>query len=65
MTSILPDIPDAGRYTPQQTCEYLGIHRNTLTKYCKDGLIKFGVRKANNRKFFTGSEIKRLWKDKY
>ena len=65
MTSILPDIPDAGQYTPKQAAEYLGIHRNTLTTYCNSGIIKFGIRKANGRKFFTGAEIKKVWKGQY
>lgn len=65
MTTTLPDIPDAGRYTPKQAAEYLGIHRNTLTNYCNDGKISFGIRKTNGRKFFTGAEIKRVWKATY
>ena len=65
MTAVQPDIPDAGRYTPKETASYLGIHRNTLMSYWKTGVIKFGIRKANGRKFFTGAEIKRVWKAQY
>lgn len=65
MTSILPDIPDSGRYSVSEAANHLGVSRVTLNNYCKTGLIKFGIRKANNRKFITGAEIKRLWKDKY
>ena len=63
MTNTIPDIPDAGRYSANQTANLLGIHRNTLIRYFNDGKIKFGIRKANGRKFFTGAEIKRVWKD--
>lgn len=65
MTSILPDIPDAGRYSVKEAADLLGIHQDTLYTYCNSGVVKFGIRKANNRRFITGAEIKRVWKDKY
>lgn len=57
-----PKVNKGGRYTVKQTAEALGIHRNTLRHYTKQGLIKCGFRKANYRKFYEGREIIRFWK---
>ena len=62
MTNLLPDVPDTARYTVGETAEILGIDRRSVHKYTKQGLMKFGLRRINNRKFYTGFEIKRFWK---
>ena len=63
MTSIQPDIPDAGRYSVKQTASILGVSRDTIYDACSKGRIKFGTLKFNSRRFITGAEIKRVWKD--
>lgn len=62
MTAIEPKCADAGRYSVTEACILLGIHRNTLERYRANNLIKAGFRMANHRKFYTGSEIKKLWR---
>lgn len=61
MVGIQPDVRPAGRYTINETCELLGIHRNVLRRYTNAGLIKCGHRAADYRKFYTGLEILRFW----
>jgi DNA-binding transcriptional MerR regulator len=61
MVAEKPEIPTTGRYSVKETCRILGIHRNTLLEYTKRGLITAGVRRATFRKFYTGSEILKLW----
>lgn len=65
---IVPSEPNVslnGRYTVSETCRILGIHRNTLRKYTQSGAIRCGVRRVDSRKYYLGSEIKRLWNSKW
>lgn len=62
ITSIEPNVNEAGRYTVTETCLALGIHRNSLRKYTEQGLIKCGFRKQSARKFYTGRDILKFWR---
>jgi DNA-binding transcriptional MerR regulator len=57
-----PMVADTGRYSVTQACEALGIHRNTLERYRKNNLIRCGKRRTSDRKYYTGFEIKKLWR---
>lgn len=57
-----PQVADTARYTSTQACAALGIHRNTLHRYALQGKIRSIFRKADNRRLYTGAEIKRLWR---
>ena len=56
-----PIVRPNARYTVTETCNLLGIHRNTLRRYTMMGRIKLGVRKSTARKFYLGSEILNFW----
>lgn len=64
MTAEKPNISSDGRYSIRETCEILGIHRDTLYRYthvtCE---IKCGIvmRGGKSRKFYFGREILRFW----
>ncbi|MBO7610511.1 MAG: helix-turn-helix domain-containing protein [Muribaculaceae bacterium] len=62
MVTIEPKISMAGRYTIEETCKLLGMHRSTLHRYTAKGRIRCGVRRSTMRKFYLGSEILRFWK---
>ena len=62
VTSIPPIVSNGGRYTIDETCKILCIHRTTLRRYTESGLIKCGDRRESGRKFYLGSEIMRFWK---
>ena len=62
ITAEEPKVTTTGRYSVMQTCAILGIHRNSLLKYTKDGLITCGFRKINTCKFYLGSEILKFWR---
>lgn len=62
MVTIEPKVVLNGRYTIDETCELLGLHRNTLTRYTKRGKIRFGIRRADSRRFYLGSEILKFWR---
>ena len=62
ITSEEPTVSSTGRYTVTQTCEILGIHRNTLREYTSSGRIKCGFRRESARKFYEGKELIRFWR---
>ena len=51
VTSIEPKVAPTGRYTVKQTCECLGIHRNTLRRYTDEGHIKCSFRREMREKY--------------
>jgi predicted site-specific integrase-resolvase len=46
-----------GLYSIGQTAAVLGIHRNTVRKYVKSGLLPRHVRKSTGRTVIQGSDI--------
>ena len=44
-------------YTTQEVAEILGKTRQTVNNYCKARLLRYGISRANGRKFFKGSDI--------
>lgn len=62
MTAEEPKCADAGRYSVKEACALLQIHRSTLERYRAANMIRAGYRTVNNRKFYTGFEIKKLWR---
>ena len=57
-----PKINLAGRYSIEETCALLGVHRHTLRRHTAKGTIRCGIRRSTSRKFYLGSEILRFWK---
>ncbi len=67
VTSIEPQVNLGGRYTINETCQLLGIHRHTLRAYTKAGFIHpIFKRKPTSmntpRIRYLGSEIIRFWR---
>lgn len=56
-----PDVKLDGRYSINDTCRYLGIHRHTLRKYSDYGAIRYRLRQGGKAKFYLGREIIRFW----
>lgn len=65
ITSTEPRVSANGRYSINETCNLLGIHRNTLLRYTEQGIIKCGIRRSTMRKFYSGMEILKFWKGQY
>lgn len=61
MVTEAPNVNASGRYTISETCEALGIHRNSLRKYTNLGLITQGLRKSTAAGFYKGSDILKFW----
>ena len=62
MTNEEQKVAEAGRYTMTETCNVLGIHRNTLRRWLQAGKMKVKFRRIDNRKVIEGAEIKRAWR---
>lgn len=65
MISTEPNVSLSGRYSINETCDLLGIHRDSLYKYTHETCeIKCGWRKIGGRlrKYYLGSEILRYWR---
>lgn len=60
MTTTMPQVNDTDLFPVMKACEVLNICRNTLYKHERNGLIDSAVR-ADGRKVYPGSEIKRLF----
>ena len=53
-------VEDGRAYSISETCKLLGIHRNTLRRYTKDGRIASETREFDGRTLYRGAEIKRI-----
>lgn len=62
MTPIEPTVNVASRYSVGEAAKILGVHRNSILNYTKAGLLKYGVRKATKKKFYTGLELIKFWR---
>lgn len=56
-----PDVDPAGRYGTSAAAAAIGVHRNTLAKYCKQGLIQQHV-SDTGRRFYFGRDLEKLWR---
>lgn len=65
MTSIEPNVNPLGRYTIKETCQALGICRETLRKYTESGYISVNHRKTNMRPYYLGRAIIKCWQSSY
>ncbi len=61
MTQVEPKVELTGRYSTTQAARLLDVHRNTIRNYCRDGKLKYGIRRSNNRRFFRGIDIRSCW----
>jgi len=51
------NVSRTGLYSLKQTSEALGVHRNTLRRYIKSGLIPTHHRKATGQTIIQGADI--------
>lgn len=61
MTAIQPDIAPRGRYGASAAAALLGIHRNTLYKYARAGLISKHEGRYG-RSYYLGADLIKLWR---
>jgi len=65
MTALEPEVADNGRYSLTETCKILELSKTTMIRHTKNNAIKFGIRKSNGRRFYTGTDIKKFWRAQY
>ena len=61
MTKEKPRVEDNALYSIPETMSKLQISKSTLYRYINAGITKAIVRECNNRMYFKGKEITRLW----
>lgn len=52
------NIPSTAEYSLPEAATILGVTRQTINRWCRDGKIRFGIRRHNGRKFFKGIDLK-------
>ncbi len=62
MIEVEPKVALNGKYGISKAADLLGIHRNSLREYTKEGRIKFGIHKTNNRVYYFGHELVKFWR---
>lgn len=65
MRETEPQVADSGRYPVGRAAELLGVSRSTITRWVTSGRINCGWNRVNCKKFITGAEIKRVWREQY
>lgn len=62
MIVIEPNVAKTGKYTVTEACKRLEIHRNTLNRYLRAGLVKCSYSPISGKKYFAGVELVKLWR---
>jgi len=62
MRSEEPQASPSGRYGVTKAAHLLGVSTSTIYRYEKAGILQARTRKANRRKFYTGSDIIKAWR---
>ena len=62
MTDIQPKVALDGRYSVCEAARRLGCHRQTLWRYAERLHITPNYNQLNNRWFFTGKQLHRIWR---
>lgn len=62
MTTSEPKIPDADKYGVFEAAKILGVNQSTIRRQTNAGNLKYGIRRHNGRRFYTGAELKRFWR---
>lgn len=65
MTTLEPTIPDTGLFSISEAAKVLQVSTRTLLRHIEAQHLKFKVRKCDNRRVFTGRELKRYWGAQY
>lgn len=60
MVSEKPKIEATSRYSVTQAAKLLGLHRNTIRKYCNAGILNYTFR-IGKKKLIRGKELIELW----
>ena len=61
MNAIQPQVNKDARYSINETCNFLGIHRHTLRAWTEMGKIKSITRKSTGRTAYKGIDILSCW----
>lgn len=62
MVKTEPAVTPTGLYELKDAARLLGVSKATVQRWTKTGLMPCNIRKANNRRVWTGQTIIRMWR---
>lgn len=62
MRATEPEVQERGHYPVCEAARRLGCHRNTMWRYARHLHIEPSYNRLNNRQFFTGKQLLRIWR---
>jgi predicted site-specific integrase-resolvase len=63
LANNLDGVLPTNRYSIAETCKILQCHRNSLLKWTNEGRIKCEYHRATMRKYYTGTQIEKFWRN--
>lgn len=64
MTTTEPAVSPTGLYELRDAARLLGVSKASVLRWTRQGHMPCSIRKANNRRVWTGQTILRMWKIK-
>lgn len=65
LNSTTPPIDPNGRYSVTEAANLLGIHRCTIWRWVRQGILHPYVSKTNSRTRFKGKDLLALWQAEF
>ena len=61
MTTTMPAVDARGLYSKAQAAAALGVSTATVRRWCRKGILKTTVRRADMREVIPGKQIVGVW----
>ena len=63
MKKAKPQVDLLGKYELREAAESLDVHKSTIDRWTRLGIMACTIRKSNGRRVWTGAEILRMWNE--
>lgn len=65
MTTTKPNVNLNDRLELRDAAKALSVSGSTLLRYTHEGKIRAGIKRSNNRRFWTGADIIKFWMSEF
>lgn len=62
MITNTPDVFPTCKYELRDVARALDIHKTTVLRYARAGLLPYSIRKTNGRRVWSGAVILKFWR---
>lgn len=62
MVTNTPSINPTAKYELRDVASALEVHKTTVLRYAKAGLLPFSIRRSNGRRVWSGADILKFWR---